>query len=139
MLPVRAMLPMLLINASQTRLLDSPRVSTFRIIHYSRDRVRCKPELEFGHASTLFLYTTAIVGLSLRRHNLLKIFEIFYRYHSNQHSYLPARLSMNKSSVSLSVFTFPCDVERLIFEQAALSDRKTNVQLITVSKRAQAW
>lgn len=93
----------------------------------------------FFTGSTLFLYTTTIVGLSLRRHNLLKIFEIFYRYHSNQHSYLPARLSMNKSSVSLSVFTFPCDVERLIFEQAALSDRKTNVQLITVSKRAQFW
>jgi hypothetical protein len=38
-----------------------------------------------------------------------------------------------------SPFRFPEDIERLIFEEAAIDDTNTALQLVLVSHRAQFW
>jgi hypothetical protein len=41
--------------------------------------------------------------------------------------------------VSPFSFTFPLDIERIIFEEAAMDDTQTALQLALVSRRVQCW
>jgi hypothetical protein len=48
------------------------------------------------------------------------------------------RMAMSTQSLP-SAFSFPLDVERLIFEEAARNDIQSAVQLALVCRRVQSW